>query len=210
MTYSTFKGSWLVWSSGQNQEKWAPTLLLVLPWQGLCSYHGLSSAILAQLQSHLKLQVCVHPTFSHLQRSSQWPWIDRCVPGLRRCLYHCYGNLQVSIKLCWNTEVSSLVFPLYLMYILCPTSNLQCPGFSITNGYVGSICMMSAPQVKFTVHCTVSSVQYPSIRKNFWKIVNPQVVRPEEGQTAASLMVALLGLGLGSGAFLSNYFVMLI
>merc|ERR1719147_578125 len=50
--------------------------------------------------------------------------------------------------------------------------------FSITNGYVGSICMMSAPQV----------------------------VRPEEGQTAASLMVALLGLGLGSGAFLSNYF----
>ena len=39
---------------------------------------------------------------------------------------------------------------------------------------------------------------------------NPQTVRSEEGQTAASLMVALLGLGLGSGAFLSNYFVMLI
>jgi len=54
--------------------------------------------------------------------------------------------------------------------------------FSISNGYVGSICMMSAPQI----------------------------VRSEEGQTAASLMVALLGLGLGSGAFLSNYFVMLI
>jgi len=54
--------------------------------------------------------------------------------------------------------------------------------FSITNGYVGSICMMSGPQV----------------------------VRPEEAQTAASLMVALLGLGLGSGAFLSNFFAKLI
>lgn len=54
--------------------------------------------------------------------------------------------------------------------------------FSITNGYVGSICMISGPQV----------------------------VRPEEAQTAASLMVAMLGLGLGLGAFLSNYFVMLI
>ena len=38
----------------------------------------------------------------------------------------------------------------------------------------------------------------------------PQVVRPEEAQTAASLMVALLGLGLGSGAFLSNFFAKLI
>jgi len=54
--------------------------------------------------------------------------------------------------------------------------------FSITNGYVGSICMISGPQV----------------------------VRPEEAQTAASLMVAMLGLGLGMGAFLSNYFVLLI
>jgi len=54
--------------------------------------------------------------------------------------------------------------------------------FSVSNGYVGSICMMSGPQV----------------------------VRGEEAQTAASLMVALLGLGLGSGAFLSNFFVKLI
>lgn len=54
--------------------------------------------------------------------------------------------------------------------------------FSISNGYLGSICMISGPQV----------------------------VRPEEAQTAASLMVALLGLGLGTGAFLSNYFVLLI
>jgi len=53
--------------------------------------------------------------------------------------------------------------------------------FGISNGYVGSICMISGPQV----------------------------VRPEEAQTAASLMVALLGLGLGTGAFLSNYFVLL-
>jgi len=54
--------------------------------------------------------------------------------------------------------------------------------FSISNGYLGSICMMSAPQT----------------------------VRNEEAQTAASLMVALLGLGLGTGAFLSNFFVMLL
>lgn len=54
--------------------------------------------------------------------------------------------------------------------------------FSISNGYIGSICMISGPQV----------------------------VRSEEAQTAASLMVALLGLGLGMGAFLSNFFVKLI
>lgn len=54
--------------------------------------------------------------------------------------------------------------------------------FSVTNGYVGSICMMSGPQM----------------------------VRPEEAGTAASLMVAMLGLGLGSGAALSNIFVKLI
>ena len=100
-------GSWLAWSSGQNQGKWAPTLLLVLPWQGLCPFHGFPFARLAQLQSHLKLQVCVHPTFPHLQCSSQWPWFDRCVPGLRRCLHHRHGNLQVSIKLSGITEISS-------------------------------------------------------------------------------------------------------
>jgi len=54
--------------------------------------------------------------------------------------------------------------------------------FSVSNGYVGSICM----------------------------ICGPQVVRSEEAQTAASLMVALLGLGLGMGAFLSNFFAQLI
>jgi len=54
--------------------------------------------------------------------------------------------------------------------------------FSVSNGYVGSICMMSGPQM----------------------------VRPEEAGTAASLMVAMLGLGLGSGAALSNIFVKLI
>lgn len=54
--------------------------------------------------------------------------------------------------------------------------------FSISNGYIGGICMISGPQI----------------------------VDPEEQQTAASLMVALLGTGLGLGAFLSNYFVKLI
>jgi len=54
--------------------------------------------------------------------------------------------------------------------------------FSVSNGYIGSICM----------------------------ICGPQVVRSEEAQTAASLMVAILGFGLGMGAFLSNFFVKLI
>jgi len=54
--------------------------------------------------------------------------------------------------------------------------------FSLSNGYIGNICMMSAPQT----------------------------VREHEGSTAASLMVALLGIGLGTGAFLSNFCVLLL
>lgn len=49
--------------------------------------------------------------------------------------------------------------------------------FSLSNGYLSSICMISAPQVKG--------------------------IKGAEAQTAASLMVALLGLGLGSGALIS-------
>jgi equilibrative nucleoside transporter 1/2/3 len=47
--------------------------------------------------------------------------------------------------------------------------------FSVTNGYLANICMMSAPQV----------------------------CKGPEAQTAASIMVALLGLGLGTGALMS-------
>lgn len=47
--------------------------------------------------------------------------------------------------------------------------------FSLSNGYLSQICMMSAPQL----------------------------VKGAEAQTAGSLMVALLGLGLGSGALVS-------
>ena len=36
------------------------------------------------------------------------------------------------------------------------------------------------------------------------------MVREAEAQTAASLMVALLGMGLGTGAFLSNFCVHLL
>jgi equilibrative nucleoside transporter 1/2/3 len=54
---------------------------------------------------------------------------------------------------------------------------------SISNGYLGSMCMISAPQLSSS---------------------------GEEAQTASSLMVALLGLGLGMGAFLSNFFVKLL
>jgi len=54
--------------------------------------------------------------------------------------------------------------------------------FSFTNGYITNICMASAPQV----------------------------CQPELRQTAASLMVALLGLGLASGAVLSGFIVQLL
>ena len=54
--------------------------------------------------------------------------------------------------------------------------------FSISNGYVSSICMISGPQM----------------------------VAGEEASTAANLMVACLGLGLGLGAFISNFLAKLI
>lgn len=49
--------------------------------------------------------------------------------------------------------------------------------FSLSNGYLSSICMMSAPQL----------------------------CKGTEAQTAASMMVALLGLGLGAGSLTSNF-----
>merc|ERR1711997_23606 len=51
--------------------------------------------------------------------------------------------------------------------------------FSLSNGYLSNICMMSGPQV----------------------------CHPDDQMTAASLMVACLGIGLASGAALSNLFV---
>jgi len=51
--------------------------------------------------------------------------------------------------------------------------------FSLSNGYLSNICMMSGPQV----------------------------CHPDDQMTAASLMVACLGIGLGTGAALSNLFV---
>jgi len=51
--------------------------------------------------------------------------------------------------------------------------------FSLSNGYLSNICMMSGPQV----------------------------CHPDDQMTAASLMVACLGIGLATGAALSNLFV---
>jgi len=51
--------------------------------------------------------------------------------------------------------------------------------FSLSNGYLSNICMMSGPQV----------------------------CHPDDQMTAASLMVAFLGIGLATGAALSNLFV---
>ena len=68
-----------------------------------------------------------------------------------------------------NRVNSSVLFESDTAYILIMLA------FSISNGYLANVCMISAPQI-----CI-----------------------PEEQQTAASLMVALLGLGLGTGALLS-------
>lgn len=76
-----------------------------------------------------------------------------------------------------NRNVSMTVFGADWAYFLIMSM------FSLSNGYLASICMISAPQLLKT---------------------------PEEQQTAASLMVALLGLGLGCGSFVSNFFVKLV
>ena len=75
-----------------------------------------------------------------------------------------------------NRGLTSVLFESDIAYIVIMML------FSISNGYVGSICMISGPQI----------------------------VRVEEADTAASLMVACLGLGLGIGASLSNIFAKLI
>jgi len=69
-----------------------------------------------------------------------------------------------------NRQVTDVLFHSDTAYIIIMAV------FSISNGYLANICMISAPQI-----CI-----------------------PEEQQTAASLMVALLGLGLGSGALLQG------
>lgn len=75
-----------------------------------------------------------------------------------------------------NRETSQVLFESDTVYIILMIL------FSVSNGYVGSICMMNAPQT----------------------------CQAEEQQTAASLMVAFLGLGLGAGSALSFLFVKLI
>ena len=75
-----------------------------------------------------------------------------------------------------NRGLTSVLFESDIAYIVIMML------FSISNGYVGSVCMISGPQI----------------------------VRGEEAGTAASLIVACLGLGLGIGASLSNIFAKLI
>ena len=92
--------------------------------------------------------------------------------------------------------------------------------FSVSNGYIGSVCLMSAPQVcgwqtLFMCVAFNFSPKFWSFFKFLLRILNflpflpasPQVCLPEEQQTAASLTVAMLGLGLGAGALSSNLFV---
>uniref|UniRef100_A0A0K2TVN0 Uncharacterized protein n=2 Tax=Lepeophtheirus salmonis TaxID=72036 RepID=A0A0K2TVN0_LEPSM len=74
-----------------------------------------------------------------------------------------------------NRHMTSVIFESDTIYILLMIL------FSVSNGYISSICMMSAPGI---------------------------IKKPEEQSTAASLMVAFLGLGLGVGGALSNVFVL--
>lgn len=75
-----------------------------------------------------------------------------------------------------NRELTGVYFTYDYVYIIIMVL------FSLTNGYLSSICMMSAPQI----------------------------CQEEEAQTAASLMVALLGLGLGAGSACSMGLVKLL
>ncbi len=75
-----------------------------------------------------------------------------------------------------NRHLTGVVFASDAAYIIIMLV------FSLSNGYLGCVAMMSAPQV-----CA-----------------------PEEQQTGASLMVALLGLGLGFGSLASNFIILLL
>ena len=44
-------------------------------------------------------QICVHPTVPDMQRSSGWSWTDWCVHGIRHCLHHHHGTIQVNLHL---------------------------------------------------------------------------------------------------------------
>ena len=89
--------------------------------------------------------------------------------------------LFIPLFLCCNVRpgdrsITPVVFESDVIYMLIMAV------FSLSNGYISSICMVAAPQV----------------------------VRPEEAQTAAALMAALLGWGLALGAAASNALVLLI
>ena len=73
------------------------------------------------------IQVCVHPLVFDMQRSPGWSQPDWCLHGLWCCLHHHHGTIQVNMMISFSN-----------IMLLC----------SISNGYVGSICMMSAPQVR--------------------------------------------------------------
>merc|ERR550532_1172110 len=114
--------------------------------------------------------------------------------GLSILRYNKTVELFVFIKIFFSSRF--VFIPLFLFCNLNPTNRVLTYVafesdtvyiiimllFSISNGYVGSICMISGPQV----------------------------VAPEEASTAANLMVACLGLGLGVGAFTSNFLTDLI
>ena len=89
-SHQTLSGSWLGWSSGQNQANWVPTSLLDLHWQGIhLEHHDF------EISTNL-LQICVHPAVPDMQRSSGWSWTDWCVHGFWRCLHHHHGTIQVN------------------------------------------------------------------------------------------------------------------
>ena len=99
-----------------------------------------------------------------------------------------------------DRNVTSVVFESDIAYIIIMAL------FSISNGYVGSICMISGPQVRQLL-LLIAPAFCSYCHSHFH---SRQMVRGEEASTAAALMVALLGMGLGTGAFISNFLVLLI
>ncbi|CAB4069542.1 SLC29A1_2_3 [Lepeophtheirus salmonis] len=125
-------------------------------------FPGITAAI-KSTGSGTSLAEVLHFPKPHLRGSS---WYILMAAVLRVIFIPLFLFCNVSPS---NRHMTSVIFESDTIYILLMIL------FSVSNGYISSICMMSAPGI---------------------------IKKPEEQSTAASLMVAFLGLGLGVGGAL--------
>ena len=129
---SSFSGHHLIWHPFQVSGRAGPvaktrqTGFLHHPWT--CTGKVSSTSDYQKMLFYTNvIQVCVHPLVFDMQRSPGWSRPDWCLHGLWCCLHHHHGTIQVNMMISFSN-----------IMLLC----------SISNGYVGSTCMMSAPQVR--------------------------------------------------------------